>query len=592
MNEWGRDQTAGRWMPSGPRATIGAIVLGVVAAVAVGQFRYAHWTPTQQVYLRAYMQSTVATWLDFGPRTYTILSPAHGWQTGRYRNPDIRTFFERTVYGESLLRLLAWPLLAGAAVLVTGLVIAIPNDLARGRARRLGRRLKGPELVDAQTFTHRLRADGIAFRQLAGPPVAIPRSIENSHILLAGDTGTGKSTLIAEILDAVAAREETAVVYDPTMDYVTKFYEPERGDVILNPVDARCPYWKPGDEVLSDVEALTLATALIPPRDREANPFFPESARAVFAFLLTFRPTTQQLVEWLTHGDQLDRIIRGTVHEAILDHAAPAQRSGVMASFNMVADTLQMCPNEKDSSGRRWSAASWAQTRAGWVFLTSSPATRARLIPLHTLWLDSIILRLMGGPMGRKTWLVVDELATLNKLPQLHTAVTEGRKYNMAMVLGFQGRAQLETRYGHDAETMLSQPATKIFLHASDAKAAKWAADTIGDVETERMRQSRQDGWARSASTSYGLERHVEPLVMASEIGGLANLRGYIKVGNLVTRLQFRFVARPISQPACVRRPPVPPRVLPITRPPASFQFDPPQREPTPDHTHTTHRLE
>jgi type IV secretory pathway TraG/TraD family ATPase VirD4 len=566
--------------------------MAVVTTVVVGQFRYAHWTPPQQYYLRQYVRSTLAARLGLGPQTYTLLTGSTRTQTGRYNNAAMTAFLADAVYGRSLPQLAAWPLLAGTAVLIALLLVAIPKDIASSRARRLGRRLKGPELVDAQTFTHRLRADGIAFRQLAGPPVAIPRAIENSHILLAGDTGTGKSTLIAEILDAVAARQETAVVYDPTMDYVTKFCEPERGDVILNPVDARCPYWKPGDEVLSDVEALTLATALIPPRDREANPFFPESARAVFAFLLTFRPTTQQLVEWLTHGDQLDRIIRGTVHEAILDHAAPAQRSGVMASLNMVADTLQMCPTEKDSSGRRWSAASWAQQRAGWVFLTSSPATRARLIPLHTLWLDSIILRLMGGPMGRKAWLVVDELATLNKLPQLHTAVTEGRKYNMAMVLGFQGRAQLETRYGHDAETMLSQPATKIFLHASDAKAAKWASDTIGDVETERMKQSRQDGWARAASTSYGLERHVEPLVMASEIGGLANLRGYIKVGNLVCPLQFPYVTRPSLQRDLVPRPPVSPRVLPITLPPAPFQFDPPILEPRPDHTHTTQRME
>jgi type IV secretory pathway TraG/TraD family ATPase VirD4 len=43
----------------------------------------------------------------------------------------------------------------------------------------------------------------------------------------------------------------------------------------------------------------------------------------------------------------------------------------------------------------------------------------------------------------------------LQRLPQLHTAVTENRKSNNPVVLGFQGRSQLETRYGHDAEAML-----------------------------------------------------------------------------------------------------------------------------------------
>jgi len=41
----------------------------------------------------------------------------------------------------------------------------------------------------------------------------IPRALETSHILLAGDTGTGKSTLIGEILETAAGRGETAIVY-------------------------------------------------------------------------------------------------------------------------------------------------------------------------------------------------------------------------------------------------------------------------------------------------------------------------------------------------------------------------------------------
>jgi len=32
---------------------------------------------------------------------------------------------------------------------------------------------------------------------------------------------------------------------------------------------------------------------------------------------------------------------------------------------------------------------------------------------------------------------------------------------------------------------MLSQPATKIFLHTSEPRAAKWISDTIGEVEIE-----------------------------------------------------------------------------------------------------------
>jgi hypothetical protein len=237
----------------------------------------------------------------------------------------------------------------------------------------------------------------------------------------------------------------------------------------------------------------------------------------------------------------------------------------------MVADTLKLLPPERETT-RRWSAATWAhEWPHGWLFLTSTPETRPRLVPLTSLWLDLLVLRLMnqGQPRPHPTWFVLDELASLQRLPQLHTAITENRKSNNPVVLGFQGRSQLETRYGHDAEAMLSQPATKIFLRTSEPHAAKWIADTIGDVEIERLRESRSQG--RGGHQQYGLERQVEPLVMASEISGLASLRGLVKLGNLVVRITFPFIDLPKKEAALIERPPqlprpdAPPAVSPVT---------------------------
>jgi hypothetical protein len=69
--------------------------------------------------------------------------------------------------------------------------------------------------------------------------------------------------------------------------------------------------------------------------------------------------------------------------------------------------------------------------------------------------------------------LILAELASLQRLPQLHTAITENRKSNNPAVLRFQGRSQIETRYGHAAEAILSQPATKIFVRTTEPRAAK-----------------------------------------------------------------------------------------------------------------------
>jgi Type IV secretion-system coupling protein DNA-binding domain len=145
----------------------------------------------------------------------------------------------------------------------------------------------------------------------------------------------------------------------------------------------------------------------------------------------------------------------------------------------------------------------------------------------------------------------------LQRLPQLHTAVTENRKSNNPVVLGFQGRSQLETRYGHEAEAMLSQPATKIFLRTSEPNAAEWISRTIGGVEIERLKESRSSGQLgnQRKTTSHNNERQIEALVMDSEISGLANLHGYLKSGNLVVRMSFPIIALPSRHPAYLQRP-------------------------------------
>jgi hypothetical protein len=126
-------------------------------------------------------------------------------------------------------------------------------------------------------------------------------------------------------------------------------------------------------------------------------------------------------------------------------------------------------------------------------------------------------------------------------LPQLHTAVTENRKSNNPLVLGFQGRSQLEAAYGREAEVMLAQPANKIFLRANEAHTARWISDTIGEVEIERLVESRASTGNREQS--HTLTRQVEPLLLASEIMGLRDLRGLLKVNNLVVRLEIPFRA-------------------------------------------------
>jgi ABC-type ATPase with predicted acetyltransferase domain len=54
-----------------------------------------------------------------------------------------------------------------------------------------------------------------------------------------GKSGAGKSNLIRCVLRQIEARREVGVVLDPDCEYLSEFYRPERGDVVLNPLDER-----------------------------------------------------------------------------------------------------------------------------------------------------------------------------------------------------------------------------------------------------------------------------------------------------------------------------------------------------------------
>lgn len=464
-----------------------------------------------------------------------------------YVDARFSAYLRGVVYtGTSLLGFFQPPVMGGGVLFLLLLPIAAFKDVQRQKQLKYGRRLKGPEMLTPQQFNRTVKGDGVGFKTNdMTPMLRIPARAEAQHMQIIGDTGAGKSALMFQVLRQVQSRGDAAIVYDPAREFVKRFYDPSRGDVILNPLDKRCPYWGPADELRSRSEAKALAASLFqPPQDKKGE-FFIESPQKIFAFLMAYGPTPDELVEWMSNPEEIDRRLKGTEHAHLIDPRAHQQRAGVLASLGLVADSLRLLPKSSEGNGS-WTATEWAEKRQGWIFLTSLPAEREALRPLQSLWIDWLVLRLLNEPKEaqRRVWFVIDELASLQKLPQLHTAITEARKSRNPVVLGFQGKAQLEYLYGHIAEVMLSQPATSVWLTTKEPKAGQWVSEFIGKVEVERLRETHFDG--TRAGRNFQLDRQVEPLVLESEISGLADLHAFMKYQNYVTRFSFPYFDMPV----------------------------------------------
>jgi Type IV secretion-system coupling protein DNA-binding domain len=363
---------------------------------------------------------------------------------------------------------------------------------------REGKQLRGLRLIPPRRLTRELRrtalpSDRVGI-ELAG--VSVPRSIECEHFLITGATGAGKSMAIRSLLRQIEARGELAIMVDPECEYVSEFYRPARGDLILNPVDERCPYWSPWLELSEryyQADAATLAASLIPepPRGYESGSdhFFRQSSRTLLESLLQVAtPREPQSIPRLLelNRDQLKQALSGTPAYGLMDPGAHEQGAGIIATVaNATRPFLYLPPFD----GRPpWSALDWAERPEGWLFMTIRDDSSSAALPLANLWLDLIVGRLLNCASNRRrVWIVVDELPMLGRQAKLETLVTRGRKRGLAAVLGYQSIAQLRRIYGHEqAAVLASMPSTKLLLRVDEPETAAFIACQIGERETLR----------------------------------------------------------------------------------------------------------
>jgi type IV secretory pathway TraG/TraD family ATPase VirD4 len=363
--------------------------------------------------------------------------------------------------------------------------------------------------------------------------VRMDREQEPLHLLLAGSTGTGKSTAVAELLDGITARGDRAVIVDPNGSYLRHFWT--TGDVVLNPFDNRGVGWSPFTEVRKSYDFDKVARSIVPPihgPDGAWHHYAQVLISAVMqALLREGNGTTAALVEALTAwpSEKLHKLVAGSATAGLFDRDAAralASTRFVLSSHLQPYDALK----PGTFSVRDWIEADDPNHKH--LFITWREDMTSALAPLIAAWADIACTATLSLPPNpeRRLWLLMDELPSIGKIGTLEAALTKGRKHGLCCVAGLQSTAQLEQIYGREAAVVL-RSCFRNFVAFGLAKADPDTAETfsraLGEGELDREVHSKTRG-ASGASQSVTVQRVRERIVLPSELTELPDLSAFL----------------------------------------------------------------
>jgi type IV secretory pathway TraG/TraD family ATPase VirD4 len=402
-----------------------------------------------------------------------------------------------------------------------------------------------------QRLAGTVRAPATAPLTLGG--VALHREQEPLHLLLAGATGTGKSTGVVELMDGISQRGDRMIVLDPNGAYLSRYWR--EGDVVLNPFDRRSPGWSPFAEVRKPYDLDKIARSIVPDgHGPEASwHFYAQAliAAVMRALLARSEADTASLIAALTAwpAERLKTLVVGTAVEGLFD--ADAVRALASTRF-ILASHLK--PFEYLGKPGCFSLREWLQDGSGSLYITWREDMTGALAPLMACWVDVLCTATLSLPPApqRRLWLILDELASLGKIGSLEAALTKGRKHGLCCIAGLQSTAQLDRIYGRESAIVLRSCLRNFAAFAvakADPDTAEIFSQALGEREVERA-QASQSRSAHGASQSVALQRVRERVVLPSELAQLPDLTAYLCLAGAQPVRRITLVPRPRREAA------------------------------------------
>ncbi|PHM59479.1 type IV conjugative transfer system coupling protein TraD [Xenorhabdus ishibashii] len=393
--------------------------------------------------------------------------------------------------------------------------------------------------------------------------------IKNSEIQnfgVHGTVGTGKSTVINGFLKQVRADNQRAAIYDKGNNFIPLFYR-EGKDTILYPMDLRCPNWDLWRECLNKADFESFALPLVP--DGKGDPFWNMSARRLFVSTAEKmrhdpeRSIKKLLDKLVTFSlDDLRKYVENTDAASLIDGSVEKTAQTIRTVLASYVETLRYCQHLSNGRGKPFSIREWVHNadEDAWIFIASDGREQTALTPLITTWLNILMESVLSltPSRTRRIWTVLDEVASLKKLPKLQDYMQEARKFGGVAFLSVQSYPQLEDIYGaKSASAIWDLCNTVVYFRAPSSNVAKWVQEEIGETHHNKF----QDQYSYGVDTirdgvNFSKTDTMDKIVSYSDIQNLNDLECYISLkGDYpIVKLKLEYKSFPIIATAKVAR--------------------------------------
>jgi type IV secretory pathway TraG/TraD family ATPase VirD4 len=404
---------------------------------------------------------------------------------------------------------------------------------SRSVARRMeaDQHIRGAQVCSEEELAE-ICKDGILYIGM----IRISEMISRRHILIVGQSGSGKSNLTFLHIKAIRHAKRRVVANDFKGNLVERCYRPEC-DLILNPLDARGVGWT----LFNDIETmldLAAIVGILVPLGKGTEIFWNSAARDVLRGVIAYcykfgERTNRDLCRALTSSiEEIAEMCRATeagrAGYRYLQDSCAKLAEDIIAVLTTHVNWLEFAP-DGDFSLRRWVEKPGDVT----IFITSLDEAADIMKPYLSLVTELAAKRLLSlqeiEDPDNTIYLLLDELGNMHRLPSVKRLLTAGRSKGVVVEVGIQDLASVVSVYGpEDTKTIINNCGSKMIMNLGESEVAEICSDLCGDEDVWQSSVSYSiDPDAKKVTENHSRQQKTRRVVTSTELRRLHVGQGY-----------------------------------------------------------------